>query len=237
MATIKDIYISAMMVDASYKLKLTNFFILFQDVASENAEEIGCGKAQITDKGLDWVVMRVKLEFYEPIMFGNTYEFYTYPYQLRNGFAFVRNAGIRTKDKKPLAKLTSLWGLIDHKTRKMLIKPNVPYVGEEFEEDVLPLPVKHPEENATLLYSRQMRYSDTDLNGHVNNTRYIEMISDAFDLDFYMRHYIKSIDLNYMFEIHDGDQVDVYVSDDKTYVECRVENKIMFSAKLQFGDM
>lgn len=237
MATVKDLYIDAMAVDASYKLKLTNFFSLFQDIASENAEEMGIGKAAITDKGLDWVVMRVKAEFYAPIQFGKTYELYTYPYDMKSGFIFLRNAGIRTKDKKYLAKLISMWGLIDHKTRKMLIKPNVPYLGEDFGDDPLPMPIKILEEDAKLLYSRQMRYSDTDLNGHVNNTRYIEMLSDVFDLEFYMRHLIKSVDLNYMYEIHDGDQVDVYASEDKTYIECRVENKIMFNAKLAFEEI
>ena len=215
MATIQDLYIDAMSVDASYKLKLTNFFSMFQNIASVNAEEMGIGKAAITDKGLDWVVMRVKAEFYEPIYFGNTYELYTYPYDVKSGFIFVRNAGIRTKEKKPLAKLISMWGLIDHKTRKMLIKPNIPYLGEDFGDNPLPFPIKILEEDVKLLYSRQMRYSDTDLNGHVNNTRYIEMISDVFDLEFYKGHYIRSLDLNYMCEIHSGDQVDIYVSEDK----------------------
>ena len=63
------------------------------------------------------------------------------------------------------------------------------------------------------------------------------MLCDVFDLEFYMHHLIKSVDLNYMYEIHDGDQVDIYVSEDKTYIECRVENKIMFNAKLAFEEI
>ena len=237
MATIKDLYIDAMMVDASQKLKLPYFFSLFQDIACENAEEIGCGKKVVTDRGYDWVIMRVRVEFYAPIMFGDTHELYTYPYLFKNNFIFVRNAGIRTKDKKPLAKLTSMWALINHQNRKIQVRPDVPYANEEFNDDPLPLPAKINEEPVKRLYSRQMRYSDCDINGHVNNTRYIEMLSDVFSLDFYMHHYIKSIDLNYMFEIHDGDLVDIYVSEDNTYIECRVEDKIMFNAKVEFEEI
>ena len=237
MATIKDLYIGAMMVDASQKLKLPYFFSLFQDIACENAEEIGCGKKVITDRGYDWVIMRVKAEFYEPIMFGDTHELYTYPYLFKNSFIFVRNAGIKSKQNKTLAKLTSMWALMDHKTRKIQVRPDVPYASEYFGDDPLPLPNKLKEEEVTRLYSRQMRYSDCDINGHVNNTRYIEMICDVFDLEFYMHHYFKSVELNYMFELKDGDLVDVWVSSDKTYIECRVEDKTMFSAKLEFEEV
>lgn len=235
MATIKDIYIDAMDVDQSFKLKLSTFFVYFQDIANENAESLGIGKKAITDKGLDWVVMRMKAEFYSPIMFGETHELYTYPASIKSGFIYVRNAGMRRKDnKQQLAKLTSMWTLINHQTRKIQLHTNLPYFDEDFGDHPLELPNKIPAEPVEKLYSRTMRYSDCDLNGHVNNTRYIEMISDAFPLDFYMNHFITSIEINYSFEIHDSDKVDIYASKDKTYFECRVKDKIMFNAKLAY---
>ena len=79
-----------------------------------------------------------------------------------------------------------------------------------------------------------MRYSDCDLNGHVNNTRYIEMISDIFPLDFYRSHLITRLDINYVNELHDGDEVNVYLSSDNTYVEGRVNDKVSFVAKIYF---
>lgn len=236
MPRIEKIYIGPSMVDATGNLKLTNFFSLFQEVASRNSDEIGIGKDKTTDNGIDWILSRVRVDFFDYIKHGETIEFYTYPSELKNGFIFCRNGGIRQNDKY-LCQVSSMWALIDNKTRKLIIRPNLSYVKDSLEGEIpLPLPEKIQTQECSLLYKRTMRYSDCDLNGHVNNTRYIEMVSDIFSLDFYRAHFITRLDINYVNELHDGEEVSIFVSNDKTYIEGRVNDKVSFIAKIEFKD-
>lgn len=235
MPRFEKFYVGPSMVDATGNLKLVNFFSLFQEIASRNSDEIGIGKDKTTDNGIDWIISRVRVDFYDLIPHGETEEFYTYPSELKNGFIFCRNGGIRNKDNKILAQVSSMWALIDNKTRRLIMRPNLPYVVDSLKgETPLPLPEKVQPEECSFFYKRTMRYSDCDLNGHVNNTRYIEMISDIFPLDFYRSHLITRLDINYVNELHDGDEVNIYLSSDNTYVEGRVNDKVSFVAKIYF---
>ena len=235
MPTFKDIYIDSLMVDSTFNLKLNEFFLMFQTIASIDASRIGTGKEVIVKKNQDWVITRATVEFYEDIKFDETVELYTYPSDLKGGFVFLRNGGIKKKDGTYAAKISSMWAIINNETRRIEFKPNLPYVAESIKgETPLESSPKISNEPCSPLYKRVMRYSDCDVNGHVNNTRYIEMISDIYPLEFYKTHKLKRIDINYVSELYDGDKVTIYTNEDMTYVEGRVNDKVSFLAKLAF---
>ena len=56
---------------------------------------------------------------------------------------------------------------------------------------------------------RHVYYSDLDVNGHVNNVKYLEYILDSFPLDFIKTHDIKQIDMNFLNEAFYNDVVDI----------------------------
>jgi medium-chain acyl-[acyl-carrier-protein] hydrolase len=47
----------------------------------------------------------------------------------------------------------------------------------------------------------KVKYSDIDINGHVNSIRYIQWISDCFSLDCYRKCQVKRFEINYMTEM------------------------------------
>ena len=57
---------------------------------------------------------------------------------------------------------------------------------------------------------RVVRYSDIDLNGHLNNTKYVEFIVDTHEPEFYRHHKIASIEINYDHEIRGSQEVVLY---------------------------
>ena len=59
--------------------------------------------------------------------------------------------------------------------------PTEHLVGEQ------PLPGKCETGDYQLVETRKVRYSDIDLNGHLNNTKYIDYIVDIHDSDFYKK--------------------------------------------------
>ncbi|MBQ1438897.1 MAG: hypothetical protein IIZ10_04340, partial [Solobacterium sp.] len=53
-------------------------------------------------------------------------------------------------------------------------------------------------------------YSDIDLNGHMNNTRYLDWIDDMYDMHFHEVTRIRTLQINYLKELSYGDQVTLF---------------------------
>ena len=58
--------------------------------------------------------------------------------------------------------------------------------------------------------TRKVRYSDIDLNGHLNNTKYIDYIIDLHDSDFYKKNSIVRFLINYEKELMDNDVLNLF---------------------------
>ena len=67
-----------------------------------------------------------------------------------------------------------------------------------------------PEEQKT--FTREAQFSEIDLNGHVNNTRYLDWFDDLFDLDFHKEHAWRSVQVNFHNEIRPGEKVEIRLS-------------------------
>jgi len=87
---------------------------------------------------------------------------------------------------------------------------------------------------------RPMRYSDTDCNGHVNNTRYADFACDALDMYALEEgRYLSSMRLGYLAECRAGETLSIQTGelDGAQYVRGVDENgKPRFEAALVFGE-
>lgn len=234
MTEIKRI-VDPMEVDKNFQVRFSNVCSMYQDAAVINVDELGLGMETLLEKyNYCWVVTRVYIEYYkvpknkQPVTIG------TYPAKIRGGFSFSRQAYIKNDKGEYIMKFSSDWILLDFSTRRMVLRPQIPYIHEEHEGE-LPDPTRVVKEEAKLLYSRMIHYSDCDMNNHLNNNRYIDMIQDVFDADFYEKYMIKTCTVNFEREVHSGETIDVYVSDDKTYIEGKVGDASAFKAKISIG--
>lgn len=87
---------------------------------------------------------------------------------------------------------------------------------------------------------RPMRYSDTDINGHVNNTRYADFVCDALDMDqLEQGHFLSSMQIGYLAECRPGDVLSIQTGEreDGHYV-CGLDRagKSRFEAEVFFGE-
>ena len=184
--------------------------------------------------GYMWVVTRMYLEFYKVPKYLDKVSVYTYPSKVRGGFSFTRIAGIDDENGNPLLKINSTWILMEHDTHKMVLRPSIPLFNETHDGE-LPDPGRVNKEEAKYLYSRTVRYCDCDLNDHLNNVRYVDMILDVFDNEFHKTKMISTMLLNYEREVKEGEIMDIYVSEDRSYIEGRVGEVTSFQAKLTFS--
>ncbi|HDP93888.1 MAG TPA: hypothetical protein ENN40_00835 [Candidatus Aminicenantes bacterium] len=52
-------------------------------------------------------------------------------------------------------------------------------------------------------------WSDIDLNGHVNNTRYVDWMLDGFNEDFHRRHLPRRIEMNFVAELRQNEALEL----------------------------
>ena len=59
------------------------------------------------------------------------------------------------------------------------------------------------------------KYSDIDINGHVNSIRYIEHILDLFPIEMYRERRIRRFEMAYVAESYYGDELTLFMDDDR----------------------
>lgn len=225
--------IESTLVDQNQKLKLSALFGLFQDIATADAEQIGYGHENTTDTGKLWVFTRVYAQIDEYPTYLSVSTFKTYANQ-RKVFAFPRQLKVTSQFGATQARISSIWALIDRDSRKLIFKPDLPEAEAFHEDDELPLPGKVVVSPVSFVYSRKIRHSDIDLNGHLNNTRYIEFIADCHDASFYKEKEIASLLLNFETEVAEGETIELYANEDKTYIYGRCDDRLCFEANLTY---
>ncbi|WP_238138967.1 acyl-ACP thioesterase domain-containing protein, partial [Streptococcus suis] len=92
--------------------------------------------------------------------------------------------------------------LIDFETRKVAPVPDdliAPYQSEQVKK--LPRAPKYQLLENPSVQEFPVRYFDLDMNGHVNNGKYLEWMYEALGYDFLLCHVPKKIQLKYLKEV------------------------------------
>ena len=125
-----------------------------------------------------------------------------------------RNFAILDKDGKAIGYARSIWAMISMETRKpadLLTLHGGSIVDYVCVKDCPidkpgRIKVSHPE----LVGECQVKYSDIDLNGHVNSIKYIEHILDLFPMGMFREKRIRRFEMAYVAESYYGDTLTFY---------------------------
>lgn len=206
----KTIKVIADQVSPFQSLRTSSLLRLFQDVTVEHTELLGLPRQYTLDKGLLWVVAKQHIEIIRMPRYDETICISTFPSKTMH-VLFPRTCEIRNEEGELLVKGTSIWALIDIKSRKM-INPNdhgisVPDMsnGREFN---IPLSNRIPfdlSENGKI----KAEYSFCDLNGHINNTSYLDITENMIPVDFLRMHELTLVDIKYVHEVKLGETLPV----------------------------
>ena len=222
-------------VDFHKKLKLSSIMNILQELAVFGAEYLNFGKDKTLDKGYLWVFSKLEIDIFRYPEYLEEIKLATYPNQTMH-FIYPRTFEIKDKDDNLIIKAKSLWCLIDANSRRILSpkETGINPVSLIKVEKIKGIDVK----DATNVQMRKVRYSDLDINKHVNNIRYLEYIIDLFDSDYLSNHIIKNINMIFHHEIKEHDLVKINASIDKSYyvffVNDNGQDKKVFECNIKF---
>lgn len=234
MALTKEYVIDTGFVDKNKRLSLSRLFLMFQECAEAHAEELGIGRANTTEIGRKWIITRYYVKFNALPKYGDTVKVTTYPGK-NNPFFFYRHFYVEDLKGNILIIASSVWAVLDAKTNKIVTNPFGKKTPEESREFELPLPSKIEEDATNKIKEHQVEYSDIDLNGHLNNTRYIELIQNLHNSAYYKDHIYDTFLINYFYEIKEDEVVSMYLDQtDNDIVKGSVNDHDCFKARITY---
>ena len=183
--------------------RLNSILEAMQEAAGAHSKLLGCGREELLKNHTVWVLSRCELHMERYPRSGEQITLRTFPMPVRRYF-FPRYYLMTDARGELVGKAGSLWLLLDTRTRRMLAPGAVANLIPDNHD--LSIPMNLPAtvgqlQGEEFVSEYQPRYSDLDVNGHVNNTRYAEWLCNALGVDLMTRFEPESVILNYNSEI------------------------------------
>ena len=184
--------------------------------AGFHASERGFGIAEINENHYTWVLSRLAIELED---MPRQYEDFTIHTWIENVYRLFtdRNFELVDKDGKTIGYARSVWAMISMETRKPadLLTLHGESLNQYVSDRECPISkpnrVKVVQDNSVAEYLT--KYSDIDINGHVNSIKYIEHILDLFPMETFKEKSIRRFEMAYVAESYYGDTLSFYLEE------------------------
>lgn len=199
--------VNTLVVNPHKRLGLVGLLKILQDVAWIHGGHLGHGFEAMMAKGWIWVLARHKLVASDWPAWGEAIEVRTWVRPV-DGLLVLRDYEVWAGPRK-VAESTASWLIVDAATRRP-VKVSMGRAAVLTREDAtLDLtPAKLPaRDDLTPLARFQVRNSDLDVNGHVNNIHYAQWILDAVPASAHRDQVVRDYEVNFLAETSVGDQV------------------------------
>ena len=210
---------------------------LLQETATLHANKLGWGYRDLEQRGWQWVLSRqwIQMDCYP--RWQSTVRVETWP-STQGGITYGRDYRILDENAKVLGKGTSLWFVMDRKTRRPVRVDMGPSMVEDSEPPVHPSPLKPLRfgEMPSIQKAITTGHFDLDIHDHVNNVRYLGWMLDALNRDFLLAHDAVEFEINFLAEGHYGDSLEsaVHQEDTESLHELRRGDEVLSRMRCQW---
>ena len=201
----ENIFVRPTDCDLFGRMRPDALFVAMQEGGERHALSLGFGYDVLMSRGLFFVLSRIHLRTVRAPRYGETIVHTTWP-GVANRFFCPRYHTFTLEDGTPLASAGGLWVLLDTENRRVVSPSKVALAFPDNSDIPAPieLPTRLPQhQDAQPSFTRTPTYADYDVNGHVNNTRYISWLTDALGIDALRGRYIAELTAGYEKEIRE----------------------------------
>ncbi|MBO7602221.1 MAG: acyl-[acyl-carrier-protein] thioesterase [Bacteroidaceae bacterium] len=185
------------------------------NVAGFHSHDRGFGIDRLNKEHYTWVLSRLALEMLTDLPF--QYEPFTIETWVENVYRLFtdRNFAVLDKEGKPVAYARSVWAMINTDTRKPVDLMAVHegdiagYICDK--ECPIEKPSRIKVSSLEPIEELPVKYSDMDINGHVNSIRYIEHILDLFPVNAFREQRVRRFEMAYVAETMSTDNMAFYM--------------------------
>lgn len=179
-------------------------------VSNDQSNDLGVSLQNMKKAGLGWVVTQHVLTVDRMPRVGEELTITTQATSYNRYFCY-RDFFVQDQSGKQVAKMHSVFVMMDLKQRKMvrLVDEFINPYSADYTTKIERLPQPQMQGEVTEHNERtyRVRYTDIDINRHVNNIHYIDWMVDALDKDFLSQHDLVSLNIVYKKEVAYGDTI------------------------------
>jgi medium-chain acyl-[acyl-carrier-protein] hydrolase len=227
-------------VDTRERMSPVALCNLLQNLAGKAAERRGFGYSFMTKNGFVWVLVKICVKIIKYPKWNEFVKLQTWVHGI-DKIKTDRHFILFDKDDNEIAYAITEWAMIDYNLRR-------PQIIEKFIDKAKILDDKSANvsapskikqlNNPVFCCSRNIVYSDIDLNGHVSNIKYLEWFLDTYDYDFLHNNLLDDFEMNFISECKFGQSVNIYKD-----ITCNIhygsiiresDNKEVFRIKLNW---
>lgn len=208
-------------------------------IGEENAMSLGLSYTEMLQRDMCWVLYRQQINLHQIPKALDEVKITTWPGAVE-GPLFARCFILETEEGTRIGEAITSWVLINVKTRRPL-RPSV--LQGQLPENTdrvspMPLPGVLRIENAQYVEERTVLYSDVDVNGHMNNARYLDWVCDILPLQTLRARGINQWQVNYIAEALPGEKLELSIREeaDLCYIVGKksVDGRTAFEAKIWY---
>ncbi|MEX0599479.1 MAG: acyl-ACP thioesterase domain-containing protein, partial [Rhodothermales bacterium] len=182
-----------------------------QEAAGNHASDLGVSIEHLADRDLTWVLTRLRVEMDRLPDWKDEVVVETWPSGTDRLMA-TRDFIVRDGRGDDLGRASSAWLLIERTRRRPVRLPEAITTWElpKRERAIDDPPANLPGIGDDAVERQvRVRYGDLDVNGHVNNVRYVEWSVEGVPADVLREQVVCSLDLHFRAEGNYGDVVTV----------------------------
>ena len=223
-------------VDFQFRATMSSLGDILLTTAQYNADDNGFGLRRLNEIECSWVLSRMAIEINRfPEQYENI-EVETWVEEVGRSNT-TRNFCIRDAKGEIIGNACSVWVLFDMKTRRAKDLQTLEGIQDfaSGEQGLIDKPIKLAVVDGDEYDGFKVKYSDIDINGHVNSIRYIQWISDCFSLDTYQQYQVRRFEINYVHEMLYGDAVSVVgkeIENNDFRFEIKKDNQVACKARV-----
>ncbi|HEK9106658.1 TPA: acyl-[acyl-carrier-protein] thioesterase [Streptococcus equi subsp. zooepidemicus] len=177
-------------------------------VSARQSAKIGRGNEVLLQQyGLIWVVTDYDVTIDRMPRFGETVTIETQAISYNKLFCY-RQFHIYDQAGQLIITVLSHFALLNPQTRKVAAIPDdlvAPYQADFVKK--IKRPIKIDELQDPMVQAYQVRYFDIDMNGHANNSKYLDWMYDVLGHEFLLHHRPCHLTLTYIKEVKPSTQI------------------------------
>ncbi len=224
-------------------LRPTAILNLCQESAYMHSTTMGFGFEHLKANDLAWVLSRVRVEIERLPVWHEKITVRTW-HKRESGLFGVRDYIFFDGEQKPIIKVTSSWLIINRSTRRVMRIDRVfggadgVYSVSSYAQDALESEAEKIDfaEVGMGLGDHSVRYSDLDVNEHVNNAKYLEWACDYSPRQMERGVQLSGFSLNFNHEAKYPETICLSrgASDNPLTIKGEVEGRNIFVAELRY---
>ena len=205
-------------VDCFGRMTPASILLMIQEVAGKHCTALSMDYDTLAKRRMFWAVTRHRVQVSRMPRLGETIRVETWPMPTTR-VAYPRSVVAYDAAGNECFRAISLWVLMNLDTRSMILpgKSGISVVGS-LRGLELPSPGSLALMDHTQTRQRQVCFTDLDRNGHMNNTRYLNWVSDLLPSAFHQSHEVKEFTICYHAEAREGQLL--YLSWDFPQEDC-----------------